>query len=106
MQVQCFSNGQCLTLDAAAMLGAGGEADAQRLEVVVGVAQRVDLQPAAVAGAGVDLADHQGPAEGVEHGPLEAPRRDAQRLVGRRRRLGLDAGDEDLFQYLIHGHRS
>src|SRR5436853_4474008 len=26
MQVQCLSNGQCLTLDAAAMLGAGGEA--------------------------------------------------------------------------------
>jgi hypothetical protein len=38
---------------------AGGELDAERFEVVVRVVQRVDFQFAAVARAGVDVADDQ-----------------------------------------------
>ena len=47
----------------------GDEAQAEALEVVEGVVERVDLQLAAVAGAGVDLADRERAAE-----PLRAPR--------------------------------
>ena len=42
---------------------AGDELDAQALEVVVGVVERVDLELAAVARARVDLADRQRAAE-------------------------------------------
>jgi hypothetical protein len=45
---------------------AGDELDAQALDVVVGVVERVDLQLAAVAGAGVDLADRQRLAEDAQ----------------------------------------
>jgi hypothetical protein len=41
------------------MARAGDEADAQAFDVVVGVVERVDLELAAVAGPGVDLADRQ-----------------------------------------------
>jgi hypothetical protein len=41
----------------------GDEADAETLEVVERVAQRMDLELAAVAGAGVDLADRERAAE-------------------------------------------
>ena len=51
------------------------------LDVVVGVAERVDLELAAVARAGVDLADRQRAAERAQHLPLQP--RDGGRLVGR-----------------------
>ena len=41
----------------------GDEAQAEALEVVEGVVERVDLELAAVAGAGVDLADRETAAE-------------------------------------------
>jgi hypothetical protein len=45
---------------------AGDELDAVALEVGVGIVQRVDLQLAAVAGAGVDRADGQRAAEDAQ----------------------------------------
>ena len=38
----------------------GDEAQAEALQIVEGIGERVDLQLAAVAGAGVDLADRRG----------------------------------------------
>ena len=65
------------------------EADAQALEVVVRIVERVDLELAAVARAGVDLADRQRAAEDGEHlGAGCRSRVDAQRVVGCGRRLG------------------
>jgi hypothetical protein len=41
----------------------GDEAEPKAFEIVIGIAERMDLQLAAVAGAGVDLADRQRPAK-------------------------------------------
>ena len=45
------------------MARAGGEFDADRLEVVIGIVERVDFQFAAVARTGIDVADNEGAAE-------------------------------------------
>ena len=74
------------------------EADAEPLEVVVGIAERVDLELAAVARAGIDMADRERAVKVLQHSCFEPLRRHAQRIVGRRRRLGLDADDGDLFK--------
>ena len=41
----------------------GDEAQAEALEIVEGVVERVDLELAAIAGAGIDLADGEAAAE-------------------------------------------
>ena len=60
---------------------AGDEPDAQALDVVVGVVERVDLQLAAVARAGIDLADRQRLAEDGQQfvAGCAAPRRARRR---------------------------
>ena len=62
----------------------GDEAQAEALEVVEGVVERVDLQLAAVAGAGIDLADRQAAAEPAARGAVDALPR-ARRAPRRRR---------------------
>ena len=76
---------------------AGDEPDAQPLEVVVRVVERVDLELAAVARAGVDLADRRAPGRGcraARAGCCSAATRSASSVAGRR--LGDDAGAADL----------
>jgi len=41
----------------------GDEAQAKSFDVVIGVVERMDLELASIAGAGVDLADRQAAAE-------------------------------------------
>ena len=78
------------------MARAGDELDAQPFQVVVGIVQGVDLQLAAVARAGVHLADGQRLAQDVEDVLVDALHR-LQFVAGReRRRLGADAGARDL----------
>ena len=64
----------------------GDEAQAEALEIVEGVVERVDFQFAAVAGAGVDLADREAAAEPAPRGAIDAGGQ-AQR-ARRRRRAG------------------
>ncbi len=81
---------------------AGDEMDPVALEVVVGVVQRLDLEFAAVAGAGIDLADRQratehlaDPCLQLAFGPLQ---------VGEPgRRLAEDAGAGDVLENVEHG---
>jgi hypothetical protein len=54
------------------MARAGHEADAQAFDVVVGVVERVDFQLAAIARAGVHLADGQRLAQDVQQFVLDA----------------------------------
>ena len=60
----------------------GDEAQAEALEVVEGVVERVDFQLAAVAGAGIDLADGEAAAEPAPRRAIDARR---QSLRARRR---------------------
>ena len=75
--------------------------DAETFEVVVGVAQRVDFQLATVAGAGVDVAYGERPAECAQDFFLQ-PRNDNHLLGGSGRRLGLDTGAGDLAKNVQH----
>ena len=64
----------------------GDEAQAEALEIVEGVVERVDLELAAIAGAGIDLADGEAAAELPPRGAIEICRKLGQgRVVGRRR---------------------
>src|SRR6476659_4018446 len=73
------------------------EADAKTLDVVIGIVQRVYLQLAAVAGASVDFADREAPAEAP---PRRASDGGCELLNGglirRRRRLGQRSSEETL----------
>ena len=80
----------------------GDEADAEALEVVVGIVQRMDLELAAVAGAGVDVADAERAPEQAQHRVAQAPRHLLQRGVGPRRGLAGQADAQDLSQELVH----
>src|SRR5262249_35785307 len=71
------------------------EADAESLDVVVRIAERVDLELAAVARAGVDLADRQRAAERSQNLFLQPGDHDSVE-IGVRRGVGLDAGLRDL----------
>ena len=53
------------------MAGRGDEAEAEALEVVEGVVERVDLELAAVARAGIDLADGKAASEPAARGRIE-----------------------------------
>ena len=65
------------------MARAGDELDAETLDVVVRIAERVDLELAAVARAGVDLADRQRAAERAQEFCLQ-PRDDDHAVIGAR----------------------
>ena len=67
----------------------GDEPQAEALDVVIGVVERVDFQLASIAGSGIDLADRQAAAEPSPRGLAE--RRGELRhggVIGRRRPLG------------------
>ena len=61
----------------------GDEAQAEALQVVERIVERVDLQLAAVAGAGIDLADRQAAAEPAPRRALDVRRRVRQRRIVR-----------------------
>ena len=72
----------------------GDEAEAKALDIVIGVVERVDLELAAVAGAGVDLADRRLAAEPPPRGAPERGCEFRQRgVVSRWRRLGERAAE-------------
>jgi hypothetical protein len=81
---------------------AGDEADAQPLDVVVGIVERVDLQLAAVARTGIDLADGQRLAQDLQQFAMDAFDRCALGVVDARRRLGEDAVAGDLPENVPH----
>ena len=78
------------------------EPDAQRLDVVDGVVERVNLEFATIAGARIDLPDAQRAAEHLENAPLQRLAH-PQTLLGRRRVLGDDPDPGDLLQCFQHG---
>ena len=82
--------------------GAGDEPDAQSFEVVIGVADGVYLQFAAVARTGIDLPDRERATESIQDLLLQTLFDMAYCLVRLRRRFGLDARLDDLFEYLVH----
>jgi len=80
------------------MAWARDEADADALEVVVGIPERVDFELAPVARARIDLTDRERAVEALQYVAFEAACRGEQRLIRFRRRFGPDAGDRDLFE--------
>ena len=81
----------------------GDEAQAEAFEIVERVAERVDFQFAAVAGAGIDLADRQRAAEPGAGGAVHALRQLGKTgLIGRGRRLGERAVGEAFEQHFAH----
>jgi hypothetical protein len=69
------------------MAGRGDEAQAEALEIVEGIVQRVDLELASIAGCGIDLAN--GEAAAPPRGAIETCCKLGQgRVVRLRRRLG------------------
>ena len=86
------------------MAGRGDEAQAEAFQIVEGIVEGVDLELAAVAGAGVDLADRQRAAEPTARGAVDALRELGEaRIVGRGRRLGEGGLEQALEQQLAHG---
>src|SRR5947207_2345153 len=71
------------------------ELDAETLEIVVGAVHRVDLELAAVARAGVHVADRERAAEMLENDLAERLRDGAQGLLGLWRGLGDYPGPGD-----------
>ena len=67
----------------------GDEADAEALEIVEGIAQRMDLKLTAVAGAGVDLAERKRSPEPAARGIVDLRSQLGQpHRIRRRRALG------------------
>src|SRR5437762_14147575 len=85
------------------MAGRGDETKSETLEVVEGVAQRMDLELAAVARAGVDLADRKAAAETPLGGCVELGGELGELHVAYLRcRFGERAADEALEEKLSH----
>ena len=67
----------------------GDEPQAEPLDVVIGVVERVNFQLASVAGSGIDLADRQAPAEPPPRGlPERGGKLRHGGVIGRWRPLG------------------
>ena len=60
-----------VTMQHIGMARRGDETDAEALDVVIGVVERVDFEFASVAGSGVDLADRQASAEPPPRGAMK-----------------------------------
>src|SRR6266702_2980593 len=84
------------------MTRARDEADAQALDVVVRIVERVDFEFASVAGARIDLADAQRPAEHVEDVLLDPPAFGVPCVVAFRNAQRRRAGSRNLFDELPH----
>lgn len=83
------------------MAGRGDEADAEAVEIVEGIAQRVDFQLAAIAGPRIHLADGKAAAEPRAGGGVELAREGLHgRVVGAV--LGEGGLEEALEQELPH----
>src|SRR5690606_19746080 len=81
----------------------GHEAEAETLEIVIDVVERVDFELAAIAGARVHLANGQAAAEHSARARLKSLRQLRQHgIIGRRARLGQRATDQILEQELAH----
>ena len=80
------------------------EADAEPLEIVDRIAERVDLELTAVAGAGVDVSDAERGAEHRKNALLQL-RANPQAVISGRGGLGDDSDRGDLAQRLEHGCR-
>ena len=70
----------------------GDEAQAEALEIVEGIVERMDFQLAAVAGAGIDLADREAAAEPAPRGAIDAAGELGQRRIVRARAAPRSAG--------------
>ena len=84
----------------------GDEAQAETLEIVEGVVERVDFQLAAVAGAGIHLADREAAAEPAPRRALDAGRQFGERGVVRRRRRFGQRGVRQAFEQCPAHQRS
>ena len=81
----------------------GDEAQAEALDVVIGVVERVDFELASVARAGVDLADRETSPEPPPRGAADGGCEFAQRgIVRRRRLLGQWQAEQALKKQLAH----
>jgi hypothetical protein len=81
------------------------EAQPETLEIIEGVVERVNLQLAAVAGAGVDFADRQAAAEPAPRRSVELAGKLGKRcVVGSRRRFGERPAQHALKQGSSHDH--
>ena len=80
----------------------GDEVQPEPLDVIVGVVQRVDLQLAAVARAGVDLADRQAAPELALRGGVERLRQAGKLGVDLQRRFGERRMDDALEDEIAH----
>jgi len=82
----------------------GDKSQAEALEVVEGVVERVDLKLAAVAGPGIDRADRQAAAEPA---PRDAVERGSElgnaRILRNRRGLGQGTAEETFEEDPAHG---
>ena len=86
------------------MPGAGGKLHSQTIDVVVRTVERMNFQFAAVAGAGVDVADRHRLAEHLEDFRMQRLLARAQCGVGLGRRFGDEAGVEDLLEDQVRSH--
>ncbi len=81
----------------------GDEAQAEPLEIVEGVAQRVDLELAAVAGAGIDLADREAAPEARTRRTVDRVSELGERhLIARGRRFGQRHLEQAFQEQLAH----
>jgi hypothetical protein len=76
---------------------------AEAFEIVERVVERVYFELAAIAGAGIDLADRQAAAKPAVRGAVDLLCELGKRgVVGRRRRFGDGRADQVLEQYPAH----
>ena len=81
----------------------GDESEPEAFEIVEGVVEGVDLKLAAIARAGIDLADGEAAAETAPRGRVEVSCKRRHLRVGRRQRLGEGGAGEALEEELAHG---
>ena len=84
---------------------AGDELDAEPLDVVVGIVERVDLELAAVARTGVDLADRSARPRVAQDLALQRVAVTRSVIGGGGARLGDDAGAGDLLEDFAAWHQ-
>jgi hypothetical protein len=81
----------------------GDEAEAEALDVVIGVVERVDLKLASIAGSGVDLAYGKAPAKTPPSGAAKGRRKfDHGGIVRRRRLFGERPAKQTLKKQFAH----
>ncbi|CAG4884516.1 conserved protein of unknown function [Georgfuchsia toluolica] len=84
------------------MARTGHEFDAQPLQVVIGIAERIDFQFTAVARTRVDYADGERLAKNIQNLPLNARRFRVWRMANHGGWFSPYAVADDLFQDIPH----